>query len=79
MKGKDGMITYLDPKTVVAKRQTRTPLCPSTSGYLPTSWQIKLQDRRWRRVYIILWSNVGEAYILVKGERVFLGSYDPSL
>lgn len=75
------MITYLDPKTVIAKRQTRTPLSRSMSGYgykLPTSWQLQLQDKRWRRVYEILWSNSGSAYILTKGGRLFLGSYDPS-
>lgn len=75
------MITYMDPNQVIATRQTTTPHNRSRSGYgskLPTSWQLQLKDKRWRRVYVILWSNSGSAYILVKGERLFLGAYDPS-
>jgi len=76
-KGKGGMITYLDPKTVIAKRQTHTPLSRSVYGSKePTCWQLQLQDKRWRRVYVILWFNAAVPYILVKGEKVFLGSYD---
>lgn len=75
------MITYLDPKQVIAKRQTTPPHNRSRSGYgnkIPTSWELQLQDKRWRRVYVIQWSNAGSAYILVKGEKLFLGSYEPS-
>lgn len=74
-------IKYLDVSDVVGKRQTKAPLNRSRSGYgnkLPTSWQLQLKDKRWRRVYVIQWSNAGSAYILVKGEKVFLGSYEPS-
>lgn len=75
------MITYLDASTVIAKRQTKTPHNRSRSGYgskLPTSWQIQLQDKRWRRVYVICFSNSGSAYICTKAGNLFLGSYDPS-
>lgn len=75
------MVTYLDATQVIGKRQTKTPINRSRSGYgnkLPTSWELQLQDKRWRRVYVIQWSNAGSAYILVKGEMLFLGSYEPS-
>lgn len=75
------MVTYLDTKQVIGKRQTKAPLNRSRSGYgskLPTSWELQLQDKRWRRVYVIQYSNAGSAYILVKGEKLFLGSYDPA-
>lgn len=74
-------VTYLDPKQVIGTRQTKTPHTRSRSGYgskLPTSWQLQLQDKRWRRVYVILWSNSGSAYIITKSGKLFLGSYDPS-
>lgn len=73
-------IQYLDPKQVVGKRQGKAPPNRSRSGYgnkLPTSWELQLKDKRWRRVYVIQWSNAGSAYIIVKGEKQFLGSYDP--
>ena len=73
-------VTYLDPAHVVGKRQTKTPHNRSRSGYgskLPTSWELQLQDKRWRRVYVFQYSNAGSAYILVKGKKLFLGSYEP--
>jgi hypothetical protein len=75
------MITYLDPAQVTATRQTPAPRNYSRDGYgskLPTTWQIKLQDKRWRRVYVICYSNCGSAYIKTKAGDLFLGSYDPS-
>lgn len=74
-------ITYLDSDDVLDKRQTPTPADRSRSGYgkkLPTSWQLQLKDKRWRRVYVMQWSNSGSAYIIVGGKNVFLGSYDPA-
>ncbi len=80
-------VTYIDEKHIIAKRQTRAPLNRSRTGYgskLPTSWMLQLQDKRWRRVYVICYSNSGSSYILVKPptggkcEMQFLGSYDPS-
>lgn len=76
----ESKVTYLDPAQVVSKRRTVTPPNRSRSGYgskLPTSWQLQLKDKRWRRVYVIQWSNAGSAYILSKGTKLFLCSYDP--
>ena len=74
-------IVYLDPANVIDKRQTAvTPPNRSVTGYgnkIPTSWQIKLKDKRWRRVYVICWSNSGSAYIKTKNGNEFLGSFDP--
>jgi hypothetical protein len=75
------MVTYLDTKEVIGKRRTTPPPNRSRSGYgskLPTSWQLQLKDKRWRRVYVIQYSNAGSAYILVKGKSVYLGAYDPN-
>jgi len=74
-------ITYLDPNTVINKRQGQAPFNRSRTGYgnkIPTSWELQLADKRWRRVYVICYSNSGSAYIRTKGGLLFLGSYDPS-
>lgn len=74
------LVTYLDETRVTDKRQTKAPLNRSRSGYgnkIPSTWMLKLDGKRWHRVYIICFSNAGSAYILVKDERLFLGSYDP--
>lgn len=73
-------ITYLDPARVTGKRNGTPPPSRSRTGYgnkIPTSWQLRLDDKRWRRVYVIQRSNAGSAYVLVGGEMHFLGSYDP--
>lgn len=72
---------YLDPARVTAKRRSPPPPNRSRTGYgnkLPTSWELKLDDKRWHRVYVIQWSNLGTPYVLVKGERHLLGDYDPA-
>ena len=72
---------YLDHSKVVDTRQSVAPMARSMSGYggkVATTFEIKLDDNRWRRVYAIQYSNAGSAYILVKGERVWLGSFEPS-
>ena len=75
------MVVYLDATRVIGKRQTATPINRSRSGYgskLPTSWQLQLADKKWRRVYVVCWSNAGSAYVLVAGKPQYLGSYDPN-
>lgn len=75
-------ITYLDPARVTSKKQTKAPHNRSRSGYgskLPTSWMIQLDSKRWRRVYVICFSNSGSAYIITKSGKLFLGSYEPSI
>jgi len=76
-----GTIKYLDPASVIATRQTETPWNRSRSGYgskLPTSWQVQLTDKRWRRVYVVCWSNCGSAYICTKAGCLYFGSFEPS-
>ena len=73
-------LTYLDPTKVLAVRMTPEPVNYSRTGYgnrLPTIWQIQLSDKRWRRVYVIQWSNAGTAYIRTKIGNVYLGTFDP--
>lgn len=74
-------LTYLDPSQVLAKRRGEATVNRSRTGYgskIPTSWELQLADKRWRRVYVICYSNSGSAYIRTKDGRLFLGSYDPS-
>lgn len=71
---------YLDPAQVVDKRQTESPRNRSRTGYgdkIPTSWQLKLTDGIWRRVYVMCWSNSGSAYVRTKQGLLFLGGYEP--
>jgi hypothetical protein len=73
--------TRLDPSRITRKKKTLTPYCNSRSGYgskLPSRWMLQIDGKRWHRVYIICYSNSGSAYILIKGEQHFLGSYDPN-
>jgi hypothetical protein len=74
-------LVYLDSARVTAKRQGTPPRSRSRTGYgpkEPTSWELQIDGKRWHRVYVMIWSNSGSAYVLVKGVTHFLGSYDPS-
>ena len=74
-------VRYLNPNDVIATRQTKPPANMSRTGYGPkigTSWELQLRDKRWRRVYVMQWSNLGTPYIVVDGKEVLLGTYDPS-
>ena len=78
-------LCYLDTTTVVGVKQTRAPMNRSRSGYgskLPSSIMLQLKFvadtmPRWHRVYVMQWSNCGSAYIVTKGNRQLLGSYEP--
>lgn len=73
-------VNYLDETQVIDQKETAAPINYSRSGCgnkIPTSWMVQLGDSRWRRVYVICYSNSGSAYIRVAGEKLFLGSYDP--
>jgi len=66
--------TYLDESRVTGAKRTPAPRRRSASGYgrkLPTSWMLEV-DGRWRRVYVMQWSNAGSAYVVVGGEELFL-------
>jgi hypothetical protein len=75
------MLDYLNQNNIVATRQTEAPINRSRTGYgrkVPTSWQIQLTDKRWRRVYMVCFSNAGSAYICTKQGKLWLGSFDPA-
>ena len=76
----DSTVKYLDPDRVTGKRQTKAPLNRSRTGYgnkIPTHWMLELDGKRWYRVYMIQWSNLGSAYIQTKSGKLYLGSYKP--
>lgn len=64
-------VKYTDPALVTGRRVTPEPTYGRTvSGYggkLPTRHMIRYAGI-WRRVYVMLYSNSGTAYVLVKGE-----------
>ena len=65
---------YLDTVTVQDKRQSTAPVNRSRSGYggkIGTSWELKIGNR-WHRVYVMIWSNAGTAYVLCNGSRWLL-------
>lgn len=76
-------MNYLDTSRVKAARWTARPRCTSRTGYgnkLPTSLMLRIDGKRWHRVYVICWSNSGTAYVLVAGQPQYLSSsYDPAL
>ena len=75
------MVTYLDTTRIIDKKHTDAPLNRSRTGYggkVPTTWLLRLDNKRWHRVYVRIWSNVGSAYILIQGQRHCLGPYDPN-
>lgn len=50
----------------------------TTSGYggkLPTQYMV-MWLQRWRRVYVMQYSNSGSAYIIIGGQEVFVDVYD---
>ena len=63
-------VVYTDPALVTDTRQTDQPTYGRTaSGYggkLPTRHMIRYADR-WRRVYVMIYSNSGTAYVIVNG------------
>jgi hypothetical protein len=49
----------------------KAPHNPYRTGYgqrIPTSYRVRVFDQRWRRVYVVQYSNAGTAYILYKNE-----------
>ena len=73
--------TYLDAARITGKKQTDAPLSRSQTGYgskEATSWLLQLDGKKWYRVYVMIYSNSGSAYVIVNGKNLFLGSYEPS-
>ena len=73
---------YLDPARVTAVKQTCIPASGITrTGYGPklaTSWLLQLDGRRWQRVYVMQWSNLGTPYVVIAGKKHLLGAYNPA-
>ncbi len=70
---------YLDESTVLGVRQSEPPMSRSRTGYggkEATSYEL-LIGKQWHRVYVMIYSNSGTAYVIVKGENVALGLFDP--
>jgi hypothetical protein len=69
------MVAYTDPAKVTdARSDDVAPRNPNVSGYggkIPTAHWVHY-NARWHRVYVMIYSNSGTAYILVKGERLVL-------
>jgi hypothetical protein len=69
---------YLKREEVSDVRESKAPHNRSRTGYgskLGTSWEVKLRkDNKWRRVYVIQWSNSGTSYIMVNKKPVYIES-----
>lgn len=69
-------MVYLDMSTVQARRTTKPPHNRSRSGYgskVPTAYQLQI-DKRWHRVYSVIWSNSGTCYIVKGGQRLYIAT-----
>lgn len=68
-------VRHTDASSVAGTRVTDIPVSGQTiSGYggrIPTRHMIRYLGV-WRRVYVMVYSNLGSAYIRVRGENVFL-------
>jgi hypothetical protein len=72
------MVTYTDPRHVTSVRVTPIPRHGQTvSGYggaIPTRYLIRYLGV-WRRVRMMQYGNAGSAYVMVKGEPVFIDTF----
>lgn len=69
-------VTYIENERITdAKRSTVTPYQQTASGYgskLQTQYMVRVDGKRWHRIYCICYSNNGSLYVRVKGERLFI-------
>ena len=74
-------VLYTDPAKILGivydlpNPRMGVPSRMTVSGYgneLPTPYRVKLDDNRWRRVYVINYGNAGSAYVKSRGHRLFL-------
>jgi hypothetical protein len=75
-----GTLDYIEDSDVSDVKSSQVPQ-RSSAGYgtrKPSQWMLKINSR-WHRVYICQFSNAGTSYILIKGNWVLLGSFDPRL
>jgi hypothetical protein len=70
---------YLEKQDILAHRTTQEPhYGRDADGYgrrIPTRYMVKLQDKRWRRVYACQISNAGTVYVEVKGDWHVIRDY----
>lgn len=67
---------YLDPAEISERKQTEAPRNPYVMGYgskIPTSHMVRVANR-WHRVYVIQFSNSGTAYILRRGQPLYIAT-----
>ena len=68
-------VQYTEPASVTGVRVTDVPVSGQTvtgyGGKIPTAHMIEYLGV-WRRVYVMVYSNSGTPYVLVKGERFVL-------
>lgn len=68
-------VSYTDPALVTETRQTEEPAYGRTAdgygGKIPTCHMIRYVGR-WRRVYVMCYSNSGTAYVVVNGASLVL-------
>lgn len=71
-------VVYTDPTLVTDQRQTDQPSYGhSADGYggkIPTRHMLRYAGK-WRRVYVMCYSNSGTAYVIVKGAVTVLDRY----
>jgi hypothetical protein len=71
----NGVLVQLDIPASSIIRDKVSPLNRSVSGYgdkIPTYYRVRTIDRRWRRVYVRIYSNVGTTYVFHKGIRTIV-------
>ena len=59
--------------------QTRSPSATGYGAKLPTRYMLKLSDKRYRRVYVVTYGNIGSTYVLVAGVRHYLSTLTEQL
>lgn len=79
------MVKYLREtgRQIVEMRQTETPRWGMTvDGYTyrnggPTSRLVRLDgEKRWRRLMVLCFSNVGSLFLKIGGERLYVDEFD---
>ena len=67
---------------IIAKEQTLVPAYGmAASGYTlasgaPTSMLVMLQgEKRWRRLMVVCFSNVGSLFLNIRGKRLYVHEY----
>lgn len=75
-------VPYFNTSLIINARQSEAPRNTRADGYgskIPTSWELQLTDKKWRRIYCVCWSNAGTRYVIHNGEPRYLSTtFDPS-